>query len=98
MALDTKNEPLQFLATDNDYTMTGVKQKLCSNSQHPHDLADLLSLFSKGLNPNINYFVNGRSDFTIIEGYLFMTRSLSEGTLNLQVRSRVSQAMYLVND
>lgn len=35
MAMDMKNEPLQFLATDLDYAATGVKQKL-SQTQHHH--------------------------------------------------------------
>lgn len=92
MALDVKNEPLQFLATDNDYAATGVKQKRCSQSPSPHDCADLLSLFSKGINPNINYYVNGHSEFSVVGGYLFMTKNLPEATLNLQVRSHVWQA------
>ncbi|KAL7401760.1 hypothetical protein ABVT39_004338 [Epinephelus coioides] len=38
-----------------------------------------------GLNPYITYYVNGSDDFSIIEGYLFMTKDLPEGTLSLQV-------------
>ncbi|XP_056906968.1 cadherin-related family member 5-like isoform X3 [Takifugu flavidus] len=61
MAMDMKNEPLQFLATDADYAATG------------------------GLNPNIIYYIDGSSDFSIVGGYLFMTKSLTEANLNLQV-------------
>lgn len=90
MALDMKNEPLHFLATDADYAATGVTQKPGSRSQHPHHPADLLFLFSKSLNPNIIYYVSGRSEFSIVGGYLFMTKNLPEATLNLQVRSRLT--------
>eukprot|EP00066_Takifugu_rubripes_P016645 XP_011605911.1 PREDICTED: cadherin-related family member 5-like [Takifugu rubripes] len=61
MAMDMKNEPLQFLATDADYAATG------------------------GLNPNIIYYIDGNSNFSIVGGYLFMTKNLTEATLNLQV-------------
>uniref|UniRef100_H3C212 Cadherin domain-containing protein n=1 Tax=Tetraodon nigroviridis TaxID=99883 RepID=H3C212_TETNG len=59
MALDMKNEPLQFIATDADY---------------------------EGLNPNIDYSVSGRDEFSIVGGFLFMTKNLPEATLNLQVQ------------
>lgn len=36
MAMDMKNEPLQFLATDADYAATGVNQTLRAQSQLPH--------------------------------------------------------------
>lgn len=91
MALDLSNQPLQFLATDADYAATGVKPDLGSGSQQPCDPADLLSLFPQGLNPNIIYYVNGRSEFSIVEGFLFMTDRLPEDTLDLQVRSHVPQ-------
>ncbi|XP_010774047.1 cadherin-related family member 5-like, partial [Notothenia coriiceps] len=63
MAIDPENkdQPLRFLATDQDYTATG------------------------GINPDITYSVKGSSDFSIIDGYLFMTKDLPEGTLSLQV-------------
>ncbi|XP_074489709.1 cadherin-related family member 5 isoform X2 [Sebastes fasciatus] len=63
MAMDPKNkdEPLQILATDDDYAATG------------------------GINPLITYYVNGSSDFSVVGGYLFMTKDLPEGTLSLQV-------------
>ncbi|XP_049928816.1 cadherin-related family member 5 isoform X2 [Epinephelus moara] len=38
-----------------------------------------------GLNPYITYYVNGSDDFSIIDGYLFMTKDLPEATLSLQV-------------
>ncbi|TDH09770.1 hypothetical protein EPR50_G00091860 [Perca flavescens] len=38
-----------------------------------------------GLNPHITYYVEGNSDFSIIGGYLFMTKDLPEATLSLQV-------------
>ncbi|GLD61649.1 cadherin-related family member 5-like protein [Lates japonicus] len=38
-----------------------------------------------GLNPHISYSVSGSSDFSIIDGYLFMMKDLPEGTLSLQV-------------
>ncbi|XP_034736122.1 cadherin-related family member 5 isoform X1 [Etheostoma cragini] len=38
-----------------------------------------------GLNPHITYYVDGNSDFSIIDGYLFMTKDLPEATLSLQV-------------
>ncbi|XP_033982678.1 cadherin-related family member 5-like isoform X2 [Trematomus bernacchii] len=38
-----------------------------------------------GMNPHITYNVDGSSDFSIIDGYLFMTKDLPEGTLSLQV-------------
>ncbi|XP_067447056.1 cadherin-related family member 5 isoform X3 [Thunnus thynnus] len=40
---------------------------------------------TEGLNPNINYNIKRSSDFAIIDGYLFMTKDLPEGTLSLQV-------------
>lgn len=43
-------------------------------------------LFFKGLNPNIIYYIDGNSNFSIVGGYLFMTQNLTEATLNLQVR------------
>ncbi|XP_034094397.1 cadherin-related family member 5-like [Gymnodraco acuticeps] len=63
MAIDPENkdQPLRFLATDQDYNATG------------------------GINPHITYSVKGSSDFSIIDGYLFMTKDLPEGTLSLQV-------------
>ncbi|XP_034444091.1 cadherin-related family member 5 [Hippoglossus hippoglossus] len=36
-------------------------------------------------NPNIVYTINGSSDFSIINGYLFMTKDLQATTLSLQV-------------
>ncbi|XP_047195732.1 cadherin-related family member 5 [Hippoglossus stenolepis] len=36
-------------------------------------------------NPNIVYTINGSSDFSIISGYLFMTKDLQATTLSLQV-------------
>ncbi|XP_073328712.1 uncharacterized protein [Pagrus major] len=38
-----------------------------------------------GLNPHITYQVTGSSDFSIVDGYLFMTTDLPEETLSLQV-------------
>ncbi|XP_029289274.1 cadherin-related family member 5-like [Cottoperca gobio] len=38
-----------------------------------------------GINPHITYYVHGSSDFSIISGYLFMTKDLPEATLSLQV-------------
>ncbi|XP_051238538.1 cadherin-related family member 5 isoform X2 [Dicentrarchus labrax] len=38
-----------------------------------------------GLNPYISYDIIGSSDFSIIDGYLFMTKDLPEETLSLQV-------------
>ncbi|XP_063336397.1 cadherin-related family member 5 [Pelmatolapia mariae] len=38
-----------------------------------------------GLNPHITYSVNGRSEFSIINGFLFMTKELPEETLSLEV-------------
>nr|XP_046249840.1 cadherin-related family member 5 [Scatophagus argus] len=38
-----------------------------------------------GLNPHITYSIKDGSDFTIIDGYLFMTKDLPESTLHLQV-------------
>ncbi|XP_030280722.1 cadherin-related family member 5 isoform X2 [Sparus aurata] len=38
-----------------------------------------------GLNPHITYQVTGSSDFSIVDGYLFMTKDLPEETLSLQV-------------
>ncbi|KAL3044472.1 hypothetical protein OYC64_012881 [Pagothenia borchgrevinki] len=63
MAMDPENkdQPLRFLAMDQDYAATG------------------------GINPHITYSVDGSSDFSIIDGYLFMTKDLPEGTLSLQV-------------
>ncbi|KAI9547491.1 hypothetical protein NQZ68_017044 [Dissostichus eleginoides] len=63
MAMDPENkdQPLRFLATDQDYTATG------------------------GMNPHITYSVDGSSAFSIIDGYLFMTKDLPEATLSLQV-------------
>ncbi|KAJ4937745.1 hypothetical protein JOQ06_002376, partial [Pogonophryne albipinna] len=63
MAIDPENkdQPLRFLATDQDYNATG------------------------GINPHITYSVKGSSDFSVIDGYLFMTKDLPEGTLSLQV-------------
>lgn len=52
----------------------------------------------KGINPNINYFINGNSDFTIIGGYIFMTKDLPEATLSLQVSLQyiVLRILYIV--
>ncbi|KAF3843899.1 hypothetical protein F7725_015947, partial [Dissostichus mawsoni] len=63
MAMDPENkdQPLRFLATDQDYTATG------------------------GMNPHITYSVDGSSAFSIIDGYLFMTKDLPEAALSLQV-------------
>ncbi|KAK5927460.1 hypothetical protein CgunFtcFv8_012616 [Champsocephalus gunnari] len=38
-----------------------------------------------GINPHITYSVKGSSDFSIIDGYLFMTKDLPESTSSLQV-------------
>ncbi|KAM8750382.1 cadherin-related family member 5 isoform 2-T2 [Acanthopagrus schlegelii] len=38
-----------------------------------------------GLNPHITYQVTGSNDFSIVDGYLFMTKDLPEETLSLQV-------------
>ncbi|KAI4788029.1 hypothetical protein KUCAC02_036110 [Chaenocephalus aceratus] len=38
-----------------------------------------------GINPHITYSVKGSSDFSIIDGYLFMTKDLPESTSVLQV-------------
>ncbi|XP_063756733.1 cadherin-related family member 5 isoform X2 [Eleginops maclovinus] len=38
-----------------------------------------------GRNPHITYSVKGNSDFSIIDGYLFMTKDLPIATLSLQV-------------
>lgn len=46
-------------------------------------------LFKKGLNPYITYNVKGSSDFTIVDGYLFMTKDLPEATLRLEVSLQI---------
>ncbi|XP_051808123.1 cadherin-related family member 5-like [Acanthochromis polyacanthus] len=38
-----------------------------------------------GLNPHITYSISGSSDFSLIDGYLFMTKDLPESTLTLEV-------------
>ncbi|XP_026168289.1 cadherin-related family member 5 [Mastacembelus armatus] len=38
-----------------------------------------------GLNPHITYSINGSSDISIVDGYIFMTKALPEATLSLQV-------------
>uniref|UniRef100_A0AAX7U193 Cadherin domain-containing protein n=1 Tax=Astatotilapia calliptera TaxID=8154 RepID=A0AAX7U193_ASTCA len=38
-----------------------------------------------GLNPHITYSIKGRSEFSIINGFLFMTKELPEETLSLEV-------------
>ncbi|XP_039470424.1 cadherin-related family member 5 isoform X2 [Oreochromis aureus] len=38
-----------------------------------------------GLNPHITYSISGRSEFSIINGFLFMTKELPEETLSLEV-------------
>ncbi|XP_070686551.1 cadherin-related family member 5 [Pempheris klunzingeri] len=38
-----------------------------------------------GLNPHITYYVNGSSDFTIVDSYLFMVEDLPTSILSLQV-------------
>ncbi|KAM9814786.1 cadherin-related family member 5 isoform 2-T2 [Syngnathus typhle] len=40
-----------------------------------------------GINPHIVYRVIGSGDFSIINGYLFMTKDLPEATLSLQVEA-----------
>ncbi|XP_030588267.1 cadherin-related family member 5-like [Archocentrus centrarchus] len=40
---------------------------------------------TEGLNPHITYSVKGSSDFSIINGYLFMIKDLPEGSLSLEV-------------
>ncbi|XP_051916349.1 cadherin-related family member 5-like [Hippocampus zosterae] len=40
-----------------------------------------------GINPHIVYGVIGSEDFAIVNGYLFMTTNLPEGTLSLQVEA-----------
>ncbi|XP_019737411.1 cadherin-related family member 5 isoform X2 [Hippocampus comes] len=40
-----------------------------------------------GINPHIVYGVIGSEDFSIVNGYLFMTTNLPEGTLSLQVEA-----------
>ncbi|XP_037109752.1 cadherin-related family member 5-like isoform X2 [Syngnathus acus] len=40
-----------------------------------------------GINPHIVYRVIGSDDFSIINGYLFMTKDLPEATLSLQVEA-----------
>ncbi|XP_062245375.1 cadherin-related family member 5 isoform X1 [Platichthys flesus] len=41
--------------------------------------------YSEVTNPHIVYTISGSSDFTIINGYLFMTKDLPASTLTLQV-------------
>ncbi|XP_077423315.1 cadherin-related family member 5-like [Vanacampus margaritifer] len=41
----------------------------------------------EGVNPHIAYRIIGSEDFTIINGYLFMTKDLPEATLSLQVEA-----------
>ncbi|XP_013129229.1 cadherin-related family member 5 isoform X3 [Oreochromis niloticus] len=38
-----------------------------------------------GLNPHITYSISGRSEFSIINGFLFITKELPEETLSLEV-------------
>ncbi|XP_069018904.1 cadherin-related family member 5 [Embiotoca jacksoni] len=38
-----------------------------------------------GINPHITYSINGSSDFSIINGFLFITKNLPEDTLSMQV-------------
>ncbi|XP_040018853.2 cadherin-related family member 5 isoform X2 [Gasterosteus aculeatus] len=39
----------------------------------------------EGINPHISYFVDGSSDFAIVDGYLFLTKDLPGGLLTLQL-------------
>ncbi|XP_023275702.1 cadherin-related family member 5-like isoform X1 [Seriola lalandi dorsalis] len=41
-----------------------------------------------GLNPYITYSTIGNNDFSIVNGHLFMTKDLPEGTLSLQVMAK----------
>ncbi|XP_041852144.1 cadherin-related family member 5 isoform X2 [Melanotaenia boesemani] len=43
---------------------------------------------TEGLNPHIVYSVDGNSDFSIIGGFLFMTKDLPDATLTLQVLAK----------
>ncbi|CAJ1056003.1 cadherin-related family member 5 [Xyrichtys novacula] len=63
MAVDSTGEPLQIMATDEDFATTG------------------------GLNPHMTYSVIGSDDFSVINGYLFMTKELPDGTLSLQLKA-----------
>ncbi|KAM7003192.1 cadherin-related family member 5-like [Tautogolabrus adspersus] len=38
-----------------------------------------------GVNPHITYSITGSSDFSVVNGYLFMTRQLADSTLSLQI-------------
>uniref|UniRef100_A0A3Q3EGI5 Cadherin-related family member 5-like n=1 Tax=Labrus bergylta TaxID=56723 RepID=A0A3Q3EGI5_9LABR len=38
-----------------------------------------------GLNPYITYSITGSTDFSVINGYLFMTKQLADSTLSLQI-------------
>ncbi|XP_045893061.1 cadherin-related family member 5 isoform X3 [Micropterus dolomieu] len=40
---------------------------------------------TEGLNPHITYSISRSSDFSIIDGYIFMTKDVSQGTVYLQV-------------
>ncbi|XP_061749670.1 cadherin-related family member 5 isoform X1 [Nerophis ophidion] len=40
-----------------------------------------------GINPNVVYHVKGSDDFSVINGYLFMTKNLPEAQLALQVEA-----------
>lgn len=53
MALDMKNEPLRFLATDGDYNATEVTQKLCSHSQQPCDPLIFYLFFQRVATPTL---------------------------------------------
>uniref|UniRef100_A0A8C6PJI1 Cadherin-related family member 5-like n=1 Tax=Nothobranchius furzeri TaxID=105023 RepID=A0A8C6PJI1_NOTFU len=65
MAVDPKNnQPLQILATDDDYSATG------------------------GINPYITYSVEGSSDLAIVGSYLFMVKTLPEGTSSFQILAK----------
>lgn len=48
-----------------------------------------LHMLKQGLNPHITYSIMGRSEFSIINGFLFMTKELPEETLSLEVSVQV---------
>ncbi|KAA8590392.1 hypothetical protein FQN60_014326 [Etheostoma spectabile] len=69
------------------FATTSVTVNVQVKSLHPPKFQSpqYEGVITAGLNPHITYYVDGNSDFSIIDGYLFMTKDLPEATLSLQV-------------
>ncbi|XP_060892962.1 cadherin-related family member 5 [Labrus mixtus] len=63
---------------------------MAMDSNNTDDLLHILAtdddyIAAGGLNPYITYSITGSTDFSVINGYLFMTKQLADSTLSLQI-------------